>query len=444
MSTSEPLRNPVSGGRSATGEELERELREALAHLHDPDYQPSEALCALVGCDARNGALAFQSTILRIVEGLEPPPATPDSAHTKRTYDLLYNRFVLGLTQEETAERLHTSLSSIQRAQRGAVHTLARILWAQSRTGGSAVDGRSKRGEIQPVEDTRYRSVSTDWRSQAVHELSSLREAAPGAVAPVGQVLNAAVALAGTLASRYGVDVELGPVQPNLTAAIHPSAFSQLLFSAIRELLNYVSSGQILVVAEQAEGHVEITLTGRPSAARDWSAGESPESSLVREILASYGGDVDITTRPGSVSLVVKLPSVDRCVLVVDDNTDMIHLYRRYVAGTRYRMVHTAQGQRVLEAIEVSAPDVIVLDVMLPDINGWELLGQLRDNPASRSIPIVVCSVVREEELALELGAARHLAKPVQRRRFLQALDQALSQAPAGASRAADCSVAAC
>jgi CheY-like chemotaxis protein len=236
----------------------------------------------------------------------------------------------------------------------------------------------------------------------------------------------------------------LGRVEPNLAAAIHPSAFSQLLVGAIRELLDCVSPGQILVVAEQAEGHVEITLTGHRPAARARSAGVSLESTLVREILASYGGDVDITSRPDSVSLVVKLPSVDRCVLVVDDNSDMIHLYRRYVAGTRYHIVHTAQGQRVLEAIQVSAPDVIVLDVMLPDINGWELLGHLRDNPASRSIPIVVCSVVREEELALELGAARHLTKPVQRQQFLQALDQALSQAPAGASRAAGCSAAAC
>jgi len=60
----------------------------------------------------------------------------------------------------------------------------------------------------------------------------------------------------------------------------------------------------------------------------------------------------------------------------------------------------------------------------LPDIDGWELLTNLREHPATRSLPVIVCSVVREEELALALGAARYVPKPVRRQEFIQALDQ--------------------
>jgi CheY-like chemotaxis protein len=78
--------------------------------------------------------------------------------------------------------------------------------------------------------------------------------------------------------------------------------------------------------------------------------------------------------------------------------------------------------------IEAIPPDVIVLDVMLPDVDGWNLLLDLHEHPATRSIPVIVCSVVREENLAMSLGAALYLSKPVSPRQFIRALDQVLGQ----------------
>ena len=81
------------------------------------------------------------------------------------------------------------------------------------------------------------------------------------------------------------------------------------------------------------------------------------------------------------------------------------------------------------ETIEATHPDVIVLDVMLPDVDGWKLLTYLREAPISLDIPIIVCSVIKEEELALALGAERFLAKPVRPRLFVETLNQVLNQA---------------
>ena len=121
-------------------------------------------------------------------------------------------------------------------------------------------------------------------------------------------------------------------------------------------------------------------------------------------------------------------------MLVVDDNEDMARLYRGATVGTRYHIAHIAQGRDLAAALEAVAPDVIVLDVMLPDIDGWRLLMRLHEDPVSRAIPVIVCSVVREEDLALSLGAVRYLPKPVRPREFIQALDQVFPQAAAGAS----------
>ena len=61
-------------------EEFEQELRQALAHLYDPDYQPSETFCMLMGCEARGGALAVQTAIIHAIEGQDPPADTPSTA----------------------------------------------------------------------------------------------------------------------------------------------------------------------------------------------------------------------------------------------------------------------------------------------------------------------------------------------------------------------------
>ena len=64
---------------------------------------------------------------------------------------------------------------------------------------------------------------------------------------------------------------------------------------------------------------------------------------------------------------------------------------------------------------------------MLPGIDGWELLTHLHETPHTRAIPVIVCSVIRGEEMALALGATLYLQKPIRSRQFITALDQALS-----------------
>jgi CheY-like chemotaxis protein len=131
----------------------------------------------------------------------------------------------------------------------------------------------------------------------------------------------------------------------------------------------------------------------------------------------------ELNLRGSSFELTLGLLQVDRRVLVVDDNPDMAHLYRRYLGGTRYSLQHVNLGASAQEAIELYHPDVVVLDVMLPDIDGWELLTRLHEHPTTRTLPVIICSVMPERQLALALGARYFLAKPVTRAAFIAALD---------------------
>jgi CheY-like chemotaxis protein len=423
-----------------TSEEFERELQEALGHLYDPGYRPSNSLCAVAGCDPSEETLGVQSVILRGIQDLEPSPDTPPGARTRTVYDLLHYRFVLKLPQEETAKRLHMSLASAWRAQREAVHVLARLLWERSQVRQRPAEDRAQVGEDRPLGEEALHTQALDWRSQMQRELESLQASAPDALADVGETINGVLELESAWVSRHDAHVEVGSVQPDLVTAIHPSVLRQILISAVRRLATHTSGGPITIFARLEDGNVKIALTGAIT------SDERPtESALVRDIVAPEGVSVRAHLEGDHAFLWVELPSVGKItVLVVDDNADMARFYRRATQGTSYHIVHTAEGQGLFEVIKAVAPDVIVLDIMLSDVDGWELLIRLHKNRATRSIPIIVCSVVREEELALSLGAARYLSKPVRPREFIQALDRVLPRAPAGVLRSPSSNATAC
>jgi CheY-like chemotaxis protein len=408
-------------------EQFKEELRETLAHLHDPDYQPSELLYAVLGRHPRHGAGAIQSDIIQAIRDLEPPHTVPTTSQVQREFDLLYHRFVLKLTQEETGRRLHMSARSVRRAQRAATHTLARSIWEHSLAYGllTPEDSESEQ-ETQLAPRTVLNGQMPDWRSQVKRDLASLHMGAPGTVTNVAETIERALELESGLTSKYGIALTVKHLRPDLMAAIHPSALRQILIMAIAKLARRASLGQISIETRLEGGDAKIILTASVSAATG-----RPDIDLIHEILTSQGGSSGLDESPGSVSLWMKVPCAGQVtVLVVDDNPDMVHLYRRYTSGTKYYIIHAAQGQRTFAAIRAVAPDIVVLDIILPDADGWDLLTQLHADPATRSIPVIICSIVKEEDLASVLGAVLYLPKPVHHQQFIQALDQALDQAP--------------
>jgi CheY-like chemotaxis protein len=140
------------------------------------------------------------------------------------------------------------------------------------------------------------------------------------------------------------------------------------------------------------------------------------------------GGKLVISPNGDAFNAWLTFPALEQLpVLVIDDNADTLQLFRRYTSGTRYRIVGIRDPEQVLKVAEESSPRIIVLDVMMPQKDGWEVLGWLREHPLTRPTPVVVCTILAQEELALSLGASGFLQKPVSRQSFLAALDRQLA-----------------
>ena len=109
-------------------------------------------------------------------------------------------------------------------------------------------------------------------------------------------------------------------------------------------------------------------------------------------------------------------------MLVVDDNDDVLELFRRYLVPHGYHVLTARSVPEALELAERIHPYAITVDLMLPGQDGWDLLQILLNRSDTRQIPIIVCSVLKQKELALSLGATAFLEKPVTEEMLLSSL----------------------
>jgi CheY-like chemotaxis protein len=135
--------------------------------------------------------------------------------------------------------------------------------------------------------------------------------------------------------------------------------------------------------------------------------------------------DASLVEIPLEFNAGVTLPFAEEInLLVIDDNEDSLRLFQRYLAGTRFNMIGVRDVNQVIVQAERVQPRIIILDIMLPGIDGWELLGRLRHHPNLEKVPVVISTILPHEQLAASLGAAGFLRKPFSREKLLELLNQ--------------------
>jgi len=113
-----------------------------------------------------------------------------------------------------------------------------------------------------------------------------------------------------------------------------------------------------------------------------------------------------------------------RYVLIIDDDPLACDIATRYLIKDGYRVESVFNGETALTKIQESMPDVILLDVMLTGMNGWQVLKFVKEHPALMHIPVIMTSMVDERTTAYLMGAADYLLKPVEREEIIRMVNQ--------------------
>jgi signal transduction histidine kinase/CheY-like chemotaxis protein len=114
-------------------------------------------------------------------------------------------------------------------------------------------------------------------------------------------------------------------------------------------------------------------------------------------------------------------------ILVIEDDPSAVRLLREYLEAAGYSVRVSPTGEAGLAAAAARRPAAIVLDVLLPGIDGWEVLRRLKANEQLHDIPVVIVTVVEEREVGLALGAVDYLVKPIHRDALLSCVARYVS-----------------
>jgi CheY-like chemotaxis protein len=268
-------------------------------------------------------------------------------------------------------------------------------------------------------------------------------------VVELGELLHNATRMVQALADQKQVTLHYQrPLQPiSITA---PSIAKEMLIQLLSALVQQSGHGQILVIRTRQEGeHAEVLISGGSSGGssnhgdREGDNSDSPQAEsagfawenplLQNALLMAQLLEMTSVVRPPQAQkreIIIRFNALpthagSRPILIVEDNPGVSELYQRYLQGSPWRPTLLANPAETLSRAQELHPAAIILDVLMPETDGWSVLQTLRATPELARIPVIICSVINDPELATALGAAASLKKPLSRLELMEALHTA-------------------
>jgi PAS domain S-box-containing protein len=171
--------------------------------------------------------------------------------------------------------------------------------------------------------------------------------------------------------------------------------------------------------------------------------------TITRHFCAMLGGSIEVKSKPGQGSTFTILlpnrvtkaisddepesvrPAVMRVaeageihVLVVDDDPAVHDVLAATLGKEGYRITHANDGIEALKLMRTHAPDIVTLDVMMPKMDGWSVLGVMKSEPQLAHIPVIMLTIVDHRNLGFSLGASEYMTKPIDRNRLIALIEK--------------------
>jgi signal transduction histidine kinase/CheY-like chemotaxis protein/PAS domain-containing protein len=250
-----------------------------------------------------------------------------------------------------------------------------------------------------------------------------------------------------------------------------PIKVRQVILNLISNAAKFTDEGSIIVKANQQIGpdgapeiKICVTDTGQGISPEDQkklfqpfsqvdasptrkTSGSGLGLSICRALVEMHGGQIGLESEPGKgSSFYFTLPLLDdafiqeklasnanpsrKLVLAVDTNRKVLEFYARHLQSHDFEVIPLTDPAQALAQARENQPSAITLDVQWPGQDGWQVLKEIKNDPATQHIPVIVCSMLEEKEKGLSLGASEYLTKPILGEDLAGVLSRLTSQNP--------------
>jgi CheY-like chemotaxis protein len=379
-----------------------KQVYQALRDLHDFAALQKLPLVDLLDKPYRTleqNVRLLRTEILSAIEQLNPAGNLPSRAKERRPYMLLYGRYVQGMSTLELAEELGISVRQFRREHSRALSAIAELMWdrlsGQLNTKGDLTGSSTVIDRQEVIEAEAEQLIS-----QARMEDLALCDLVSGIIATVTPL---AAHRRIHVTSRVPDDLPF----MRTSRTILRQAIMEVLTHALRQL----DEGYIVLEGSFAQAvKLAITATGT------FQVDEQKRASfeIGQKLIASLGGQIELSSSASHWQANMTLPAAqDKLIVVMDDNAGLVELYQRYLSGGHYRIIEAHSADEAIQSAKENELKLIILDVMMPEQDGWEILQRLRSVQETHNTPILICSVLNEPEIAYSLGASDYITKPI-------------------------------
>jgi CheY-like chemotaxis protein len=387
-------------------------FRDLISHLYDYTVLETHLLINVVSPpnDYRGSKGEYiREMIIEEIERFKPEgKAASLVAIEWRPYNILIHRYVEGASLQTLSHMLSISERQLRRDNSRALQALAGRIWEKL----GATD-ESIQGSIDVERD----ALQTFDINQEVLELNEIIEG-------IADVLDKRIKAEGL---KLRLDHEAAPIHIMADRVIT----RQILISLISYFLNCNCKDDIQLCSEISGENAQVVIYSE--LLEPWSIeirndyADLLESALFwsQQINASIAEAHPLEGELGLLELTFSIPLAKQAIiLVVDDQKPTQQMFRRFLNRTSYQVVGVTDPSLAPSLAQQHKPVLITLDVMMPKVDGWEILQVLQTDPDTKDIPVLVCSAWEEPELARSLGAVGFLKKPIRQGDLLQMLNR--------------------
>jgi CheY-like chemotaxis protein len=324
-------------------------------------------------------------------------------------------RYVDGLDPQSVADELNISRRHFYREQQPAFEAIASILWTRYVIDPAQIPKEGTDGEQGDLSTGRLELLREEVaRMDRAQDSASLHTIVPGVHSILAHTMKE---------RRLDITAQIPDDLPRI--AVDPGLLRQMIMAVLGCLVEHSEEAEIRLRAQIQGPAVELAIGLEPSFRLSLPA------PMLNERLADLGEmaalsqcsieAVQITGQWAGFRLSLPVKA-QQTILVVDDNDDALELFRRYLGAHAYRVATARSAQEALAAAHRLQPHAIILDLMMPGQDGWDVLQTLLHQPETHHLPVIICSVLRQGELAHMLGATAFLEKPVSEQALLEIL----------------------